>query len=144
MFPGASLNYSTNNNVRAGVKGVLFNRKGLTPHGSSVARTARTLEAHGADVHGLVITVSETDVGSCGEIALEPLVRLFLKRTGLEAAATRGSGKKPVLIAVTLDGAKLTNQLGHVTIGFKGCDPRTIDPLTGQFFFADDKVCIYL
>ena len=52
---------------------------------------------------------------------------------GLDTAAETTSRdiQKPVLIAYTLDGAQLTNALGHVTAGIKIVDPRAKDPITG-------------
>ena len=45
--------------------------------------------------------------------------------------AKTGSTCPPMLIAPTMDGAQLTNELGHVTAGVKIVDPRCVHPITG-------------
>ena len=51
-------------------------------------------------------------------------MRLILEKTGLAKFAVTGSGFAPVLLAFTIDGARLTNHLQHVSAGVKLVDPR--------------------
>jgi hypothetical protein len=39
--------------------------------------------------------------------------------------------------ALTVDGAKLNDQVHHVTIGFKICDKRARDPVSGKLVFYE-------
>jgi hypothetical protein len=41
-------------------------------------------------------------------------------------------------IAITVDGEKLDDKVHHVTIGFKICDMRACDPITGQLVFDEN------
>lgn len=55
------------------------------------------------------------------------------------AAAAAVGVEKPALMAATLDGAQLTNVLGHVTAGVKVIDPRATDPVTGTPLCVNGK-----
>ena len=46
-------------------------------------------------------------------------------------AATIVLDNRPMLMSATLDWARLTAFLGHLTAGFKNCDPRCVNPITG-------------
>jgi hypothetical protein len=41
-------------------------------------------------------------------------------------------------MAITVDGAKLDDKVHHVTIGFKICDKRPCDPITGELIFDEN------
>jgi hypothetical protein len=41
---------------------------------------------------------------------------------------------------VTMDGAKLDDNSGHVTIGCKICDKRSEYPVAGKYIYANDEV----
>lgn len=64
----------------------------------------------------------------------------------LAECAVTGSAAKPAVLAHTMDGAQLTNVLGHVTASVKIVDPRAKDPLTGvplvaQGLFQSRNLC---
>jgi hypothetical protein len=41
-------------------------------------------------------------------------------------------------MAITVDGAKLDDKVHHVMIGFKICDKRACDPITGELIFDEN------
>jgi hypothetical protein len=43
-----------------------------------------------------------------------------------------------VKMAITVDGEKLDDKVHHMTIGFKICDKRVWDPITGELIFDDN------
>jgi hypothetical protein len=43
-----------------------------------------------------------------------------------------------VKMAITVDGEKLDEKVHHMTIGFKICDKRACDPITGELFFDEN------
>jgi hypothetical protein len=52
----------------------------------------------------------------------------FIEKFGLSEKATNGT----VIIAITIDGAKLEGKLCHITIGFNIVDVDAVDPNTGK------------
>ena len=74
------------------------------------------LKRHASDDHQLHIEHFNSQHGPNYQFDLEILVRLILTAHNLEehARASMCGIAAPVLIAHTLDGAQLTNKLGHV------------------------------
>ena len=127
------LNYECLNSIRRGVEELERFEIGLTPERSAVARAAKLLEEHAIMDLGLGFTETRNEHGPTFKFDLDILLRMALTGHGLDTAAETTSRdiEKPVLIAYTLDGAQLTNALGHVTAGIKIVDPRAKDPITG-------------
>jgi hypothetical protein len=65
---------------------------------------------------------------------IRALFAYLITSFGLEKSATEGT----LEIYVTVDGAKLDERTQHVTIGFKICDNRAKDPVTGKFIYCND------
>ena len=129
--PTGGLNYESCNSIRSGVEELRKHQMGIIPCGTTIARTARKLEQHAASEHGLAIEQTTTNHGPVFSFEFYNLIRLVIKSFGLQDYACTGSTAKPVMLTYTLDGAQLTNELGHLTGGFKIVDPRAIDPLSG-------------
>ena len=125
------LNYRSLNLLRVGVEELGKYNRGIIPHGTTVALRARELEKHGEQQLGLTFTTSNEGGGTFYCFDFDNLLRLILQRTGLALHAREGSTCMPVQVAFTIDGAALTNHLGHVTCGLKIVDPRAMDPRTG-------------
>ena len=127
------LNYECLNSIRRGVEELKRNAIGLVPERTSVANTAKLLEEHASNEYLLGFKESVNQHGPTFTFDLDVLMRLVLTGHGLDVAAQTSSRKthKPVIVAYTLDGAQLTNTLGHVTAGIKIVDPRALDPITG-------------
>ena len=129
--PTGGLNYESCNSIRSGVEELRKHQMGIIPCGTTIARTAQKLEQHAASEHGLAIEQTTTNHGPVFSFEFYNLIRLVIKSFGLQDYACTGSTAKPVMLTYTLDGAQLTNELGHLTGGFKIVDPRAIDPLSG-------------
>jgi hypothetical protein len=65
---------------------------------------------------------------------MRALFAYLITSFGLEESAKEGT----VGISVTVDGTKLDERTQHVTIGFKICDKRAKDPVTGKFIYCND------
>ena len=107
------------------------NHVGLIPSGSAIGRAANELEKVAEDKFGLGITETQIDDGPLVRFNYHNHMRTVLEGFDLVKHAQTGSISPPVQISGTLDGAKLTNNIGHVTCGYKITDPRAVDPLTG-------------
>ena len=127
------LNYECLNSIRRGVEELKRNAIGLIPERTSVANSAKLLEEHAKNDYLLGFNEEVNKHGPTFSFDLDVLMRLVLTGHGLDVAAQTTSKKthQPVIVAYTLDGAQLTNTLGHVTAGIKIVDPRALDPLTG-------------
>ena len=128
--PVGSFNQGSCETIRS-LEQLKKNEQGCFPSGQTVGNYARKLEAHCRDKLGLDIKETTSDFGVSYKFDFDILLRLIIEGYGMVDVAKAGSRERPMLIAPTLDGAKLTNELGHVTGGIKIVDPRCINPLTG-------------
>lgn len=131
VFTNGGLNCEALNTIRSGVEGSKKSGRGVMPSGSTVAGCAKELESHGPSQHGLAMLDSTAKHGPSLSFDVSDAILLLVKGHGSQEFAIASSKEKPVLFSFTLDGAQLTNQLGHVTAGTKIVDPRAKDPLTG-------------
>ena len=131
MHATGGLNYESCNSIRSGVEELAKGKQGIIPCGTTISRSAKELEKHAAEEHGLAIQTSMTQHGLVFSFEINNVIRQIVKQFGLEEYTRTGSSAKPVMLTYTLDGAQLTNELGHLTGGIKIVDPRAIDPSTG-------------
>jgi hypothetical protein len=123
LQPTGGLNYGSIEGIRKGVEELSRCEVGVIPSYSTIARCARELESHATNSHGLGIMESQTIHGPVFSFDFNQFMRLIMKGFGLIDHAATASQSKPVMICWTLDGAQLTNQLGHLTGGIKIVDP---------------------
>lgn len=114
------------------IEGTAKGKHGMLPSSSSVKNSLKELNQY-MDVEHFTFTQNYMDHGEVIGFDVEKMIRFIIQRYGLHDHAING----PVELAVTVDGAQLTNDIGHVTLGVKLVDPRCIDPLTGENMFAD-------
>ena len=126
------LNYGAVETIRKQVEGLGKYERGCFPSRTSVANSARLLEKHAAMAHGIGFEEVETEIGLSYVFDFATYLRLLVNAHGMTDIAKTGSGRKPMMIAVTLDGAALTHELGHVSGGLKNVDPRCLHPITGM------------
>ena len=68
-------------------------------------------------------------------------IRLLLDAYELtQYAVSVDPNVQPVMLCDTLDGARLTKYIGHVTSGIKMVDPRAIDPVTQLSLYISSKI----
>lgn len=125
------LNCSACDGIGLGVEELDKSKVGCIPCSTSVASTAKDLERHAAEEHSLETKETHSQHGPSHSFDLDTCMRLTLDGYGLSSCAVTGAAAKPVTLAHALDGAQLTQQLGHVTAGIKLVDPRAVDPVTG-------------
>jgi hypothetical protein len=129
--PTGGLNLSSIDSIRKGVEELPKSKQGMIPSSSTVAIAAKQLEMHAVLEHGFSIEQTDTVHGPVYCFNIHNLIRKVCKAFDLEQYAVTGSRAAPVKMTYTMDGAQLTNDLGHVTGGIKVVDERAIDPLTG-------------
>jgi hypothetical protein len=129
--PTGGLNLGCIESIRKGVEELQKREQGFIPSCQTVARVAKALERHAVDEYGFTINEAATIHGPVYSFDAYNIIRQVCKAFQLEEYAITGSGQPPVQLTYTMDGAQLTNELGHVTGGIKVVDPRAVDPLTG-------------
>jgi hypothetical protein len=139
--PTGGLNLSCIESIRKGVEVLQKREQGFMPSSSTVARVAKRLEIHAVNQYGFDIHERTTLHGPVYSFNIYNVIRQVCKafELELEEFAATGSGHPPVQITYTMDGAQLTNELGHVTGGIKVVDPRAVDPLSGIPLSATGK-----
>jgi hypothetical protein len=105
--------------------------QGFLPSGSTVGKCAKQLELHATSEYQFDIKQVDTIHGPVYSFDIHNLIRKVCQAFLLESYAVTGFFSAPVQLTYTMDGAQLTNDLGHVTGGVKVVDPRAIDPSTG-------------
>lgn len=123
-----SLNCEACNGTRTGVEELPKRAVGLIPSGSAVSKTAGELERHASEVHHLDTQEKTSQHGPSHHFDQNTLLRMLLTGFCPDSFAEMGSSVKAVLLSCTMDGAQLTDNLGHVTAGIKIVDPRAKDP----------------
>jgi hypothetical protein len=139
LNPTGGLNYGSLEGIRKGVEELSKYQMGVIPSTSTIARTARKLELHAANDHGLVVLQSSTPHGPVFSFEIHNFLRLILKGFGLIDHARTGAASRPVMLCWTLDYAQLTRELGHLTGGIKIVDPRSKDPMNGNLLLLQGK-----
>ena len=89
------------------------------------------MEKYAEQVHGLGFEEKQTEAGLFYYFDPETLLRKYVECMGMVDVAKAGSGEDPMVLAVTGDWAKLTAELGHLTVGLKTTDCRCKNPNTG-------------
>jgi hypothetical protein len=128
--PTGGLNLSSIDSIRKGVEELPKSKQGMIPSSSTVANAAKQLEMHAVLEDGFSIQQTDTVHGPVYCFDIHNLIRKVCKAFHLEQYAMTGSQAAPVKTTYTMDGAQLTNDLGHVTGGIKVVDERAIDSLT--------------
>ena len=88
------------------------------------------MEQYGQDQCGLGFHTDIVNDGTSFNFDFDVTMRLILEMYGSDGFVTTGSGFGPVKVAFAMDGAKLTNNLGHVMARVKVIDERAVDPIT--------------
>jgi hypothetical protein len=106
----------------------------ILPEVKHIQRAEYSLNAH---LNEIIPIVVEGDGRESARFDYRSYTDYLLSKFGLLDIIMDATTEKPVVVAVTLDGAKLSKFLSHVTAGFKLVDPRCINPLTGDLLFGD-------
>jgi hypothetical protein len=107
--------------------------QGILPSVSSVKRDLMKLNNHMDQF--LKIEKSTYNSREIIGFYTESLVRFIIIKYGLHDIAIQDS----IELALTMDGATLSDNMDHVTIGVKLADKRTIDPVSGAPLFSNDE-----
>jgi len=124
LSPSGAFNYQGLEAFRA-IEGLERYERGFLPSSAGVQRCAYELH----DVAKELIPFSNQTINGAEvfQFDYEKKLRFLLKTYKLYEIAQHDS----VELCVTMDGAVLTNAVGHLTAGIKITDSRAIDPRTG-------------
>jgi len=75
-----------------------------------------------------------------GKFEYRTYLEYLLDKYGLLDIINDPNTMKPIQLAVTFDGGKVSRFLGHVTGGYKLVDKRRIDPKSGDLLFGENWV----
>jgi hypothetical protein len=129
--PTGGLNLGCIDSLQKGIEELEKRSQGFLPSGSTVALCAKQLESHAVAEYGFYIHKVDTRHGPVYSFDIPNLIWKVCQAFSLEQYAVTGSTAAPVQLTYTMDGAQLTNDLGHVTGGIKVVDTRAVDPTTG-------------
>ena len=102
--------------------------RGLFKSRQELSRLSRKLEEHGAQF--LPYSITENSVS----FDVYAAVRFILEKFGLWSYV---ENEDLVTVAATVDGGDLAWKLTQVSGGIKICDPKAINPLTGEKLFGE-------
>ena len=108
--------------------------RGIIPSCSTIRRCFNKLEEEMLKHVKVKRWIDETTKSEVASLDLEQLLRLLIRHYGLEQDAREG----PIEVAITMDGATFTKDVGHVTIGLKMVDARAVNPVTKVPLFENN------
>jgi len=113
--------------------------RGCIPSRSTIQDRQRKLESYMSSTY-MPYTCKYDDILKCEIASFKPqdVLKFILKTFQLDERAKSHS----VELAITEDGARLTNKYGHVSVGFKVVDKSARDPITKEFI--TDFQSVYL
>ena len=103
-------------------------RQGLFYNRMELSRLSKELEEYGATILPYQLTSNAV------KFDIQPAVKFILERYGLWGYV---ENKESVIAAATVDGGELAWKLTQISAGIKICDPRAVDPITGELLFGE-------